>query len=338
MKNLLVSRWSKGFLSVLVVAVLIISQASPEAWNSFVLSSHQMTRSIAGLFQSSQMIHVVSAQDIQNDLQNWQSWPKSQKHKGFDGGWMLPFEAFSQQYYRGWQNRNKPAQYFDKPLHIDLNGDGLQDLLFSKGHVSLHGQTQNFIWTGLEQYIILRRANGFELAYKCRQERDAQNKYWYYGDCADQNYTSGTDAAYEVVWTPGAIWYQQTPQMTNSHQFSDQDRQEYMGTNDQVFNYLNVDLNINGQFVETFDHAMPEFTDLNGDGLVDVVFFGQVSIGEQYGNGGPYTYVGTNYVLYNNGHGFDVEVGCIQKFYNWYPLNYSIPAGAVTAINEKYCF
>lgn len=304
----------------LALGIIMTSQASPSAWHSFLTATNNWTQSLTGLFTDSQLARSVSAQAIQDELNNWQTWPSSQKLKDFDGGWNLPFEAFRQQYYRGWQNRNQNPQYYDKPLQIDLNGDGLQDLLYSKANVSLHGQTQNFVWTGLEQYIILRRANGFELAYKCHQSSKSvyvspaipqQTQWWYYGDCADTSYISSAPAQ-EKAWNPATIWNQQRSQMTSGNTLN---RSAYMGINDQVFDFLNIDLNINGQQTETFPRYMPQFTDINGDGLPDVLFFGQAMIGEGYS--GPYEFQTLEFVLYNNGRGFDVEAGCLTTVYGY---------------------
>jgi hypothetical protein len=304
----------------LALGIIISSQASPSAWRTFITASTHWTQSLTGLFTNSELARSVSAQGIQDELANWQNWPSSQKLKDFDGGWNLPFEAFTQQYNRGWQNRNQIPQYYDKALEIDLNGDGLQDLLYSKGDVTLHGQSQNFVWFGLTQYIILRRANGFELAYKCYQRPKSvyispaiqqQTQWWYYGDCADTSYTS-TNAGQEKVWNPATVWNQKRPQMTQGNTL---DRASYMGLDGQVFEFLNIDLNINGSQAETFPRYMPKFTDINGDGLPDVVFFGSAVIGE--GNSGPYTFQNIQFVLYNNGRGFDIEAGCVTTVYGY---------------------
>src|SRR5690606_10799021 len=138
------------------------------------------------------------------------------KHKTFNGGWVLPFEMYDQKYYRGQVSPYRQPEYKDLPVSIDINGDGLLDLVYSKPNLSYNTGNNSYIWNGVEQYIILRRADGFELAYKCRQENQ-NNIFVYYGDCADTTYQNGTEPAYEMRWTPMNIMYQQAKTWTNQH-------------------------------------------------------------------------------------------------------------------------
>ena len=272
------------------------------------------------------VIDVVSAWDIQNQLGAWKTWPKSAKHKGLDGGWILPFEIFDQKYSRGQMVPYRQPAYTDMPVSIDINGDGLLDLVYSKADFSINtnGGGYETVWGGVTQYIILRRANGFELAYKCKQVSEPVgtngSQRWYYGDCADMSYTKGTDLAYEQAWTPMNYFYQQAKSWTNKHPIlTNDDRANYNGTGDETFDYIFYDYWVNGTQRNTIDRQKPLIKDLNGDGLPDLIFFGYLDAGATY-SGGPNTAQNLNIVMYNNGHGFDMGAGCIQVPGDWiYP-------------------
>lgn len=323
----------------LAIAILMASQASPSAWNSFLNASRNWTQSVAGLFTKSHFAQIVSADAIEDELNNWQNWPSSQKHKSFaemSGEWFLPFEVFEQQYYRGWQSKSIKPRYFDHPYSLDLNGDGLLDILYSKAEITWDSGG-HFQWNGLEQYILLRRATGFELAYKCYQKsvytiippeyrNIGENRWWYYGDCADTSYISGTDLAYEKKWNPAAIWMQQTPNWDAMITPSDVTFSTHYGNGLARLQYLNVDFNKNGEYVETFDRSMPVFRDLNGDGLVDVLYEGIQIHGQGAYNAGPYPYISISFIMMNTGKGFEIVSAGVGDPYNWIPEYNPYPA------------
>jgi len=280
------------------------------------------------------VIDVVSADDIENLLSNWQSWPNSLKHKTFNGSWVLPFEMYDQRYYRGQINPYRAPEYRDLPVSIDINGDGLLDLVYSKAEIAFQssGGNQDIVrWRGVEQYIVLRRADGFELAYKCRQNMNYLGsgnnyEYRYYGDCADTSYQPGSEPSFEMPWNPMNIMYQQVPNWTGQHPIkTNGDKAEYYGKAQDVFDYLYVDQWVNSTQRNTYDRQKPQFKDLNGDGLPDAIFFGYSDAGKTAN--GENTYMELNFVMYNNGHGFDMVAGCIQRP-SWTqpnPLHYTVP-------------
>jgi hypothetical protein len=63
------------------------------------------------------------------------------------------------------------------PSQMDINGDGLSDLIFS----STYAYNNRF------QYVLLNNGQGFEKAYVCRFHRNDYEPDTYTGDCADPN-------------------------------------------------------------------------------------------------------------------------------------------------------
>ena len=67
------------------------------------------------------------------------------------------------------------------PIQMDLNSDGLQDLVYSR-------YQENYYPLGGHQYVMLNNGNGFELVYGCIMTRvDLVQAIKYKGDCADHS-------------------------------------------------------------------------------------------------------------------------------------------------------
>lgn len=66
------------------------------------------------------------------------------------------------------------------PIQIDMNGDGLLDLVYSTVYTS-----------GASQYVLLNNGQGFDAAYLCNKSFVATRtpQHVYRGHCADPNFT-----------------------------------------------------------------------------------------------------------------------------------------------------
>lgn len=307
----------------LAITLIITSKASPSAWNAFFNSSEEWMKAVTGLFTNSQIGPVVSAQQIQNELNNWLNWPNSKKHKGFDGGWILPFEIYEQRYIPVHYEKGGKERYEDLPLSIDINGDGLLDLVYSKVDMSYRWHiNEGSVFHGVEQYIILRRANGFELAYKCRQKVDYEGysikTSTYYGDCAETNY-SGNYLDHIVPWNSARMFMQEAIHWTNSNPIqTDAQIESLLGKKYDIYDQTHKRFDggcTTGCVIDINDFKIPRFMDMNGDGLPDLVFIGAnrvdhvVSINYQ---GKSYTSTTINAILYNTGRGFELGAACVS--------------------------
>lgn len=218
----------------------------------------------------------------------------TQKHRNFDGEWIIPFEIYEQRYNRSISG----GTYSREPYMVDLNGDGLLDQIYSS-------YEPNTSTPSLSQYIKLQRPDGsFQQVYTCSQINGAGGKYYYSGHCAEPGYVSGTELAYEVRWTPLFYLYQQVAEHTYTYGSS--------GVSVQLFNWSY------DSYDYQRDRKMPVFRDLNGDGLNDVIF--QANWRHE---GYSTTSANVNMILYNNGNGFDPGKVCLQV-----NLNPSAPAGS----------
>lgn len=76
------------------------------------------------------------------------------------------------------QNINISYNYGQGPTQMDINGDGLVDLVYS------------FVYSlSTFQYVLLNNGQGFSKAYVCKVQKSTTLATTYQGDCADPNYT-----------------------------------------------------------------------------------------------------------------------------------------------------
>lgn len=74
---------------------------------------------------------------------------------------------------------NIGSYYYYSPVHMDMNGDGLLDMVYSK--VDYGGYPP--VPTKSEQYVMLNTGSAFDLVYVCYYYSTSNPKYQ--GDCAD---------------------------------------------------------------------------------------------------------------------------------------------------------
>jgi hypothetical protein len=297
----------------LAIILIITSQANSNAWNTFVNSSQQWGRSFAGLFWSSEIGPVASAEAIQNEMNNWQNWPSSYRLKYFDGGWIMPFDFYDLQPNRPSNYGNEPAR---APVFTDINGDGLVDMLFSSTtDTFIQSGSSTISSIGMQQYIALNNGKHFELVYKCRYGSDSQgSSYKYYGDCAD------TTASQTVI--------QKHPprfpvEMILHHEDKLTPVNKTSAMEGNIANSFQVHVDIatpsleenchNKNILDTksCDRSMPRLLDINGDGLQDIILSSYVA--ERYTVNYPQMVQRKqSMVLYNNGKGFDLDHLCYE--------------------------
>ncbi len=216
-------------------------------------------------------------------------------HKGFDGGWIIPFEIFDLDvtYYR--RGISWTPRYNRKPVRIDLNGDGLLDLIYSV-YDPLSNESSPDYAAGFQQYIKLQRPNGvFETVYTCSQtsfvtantNSGTTYGYKYHGHCADT--TNTTDPGNTRRWEPAVT----TLQLGNVGSISPQDDRINL-----------LDTIRYTEETHNYDRNAATFIDVNGDGLPDMVFGGSTSIQRDASFAGQSH--AASAILYNNGNGFDV--------------------------------
>ena len=153
--------------------------------------------------------------------------------------------------------------------------------------------------------------------------------YEYYGDCADDTYQGG-DPKYETPWTPVSMFMLDSQNWSNN---SGRTFSEEVGINygyydvvyDQVIYQTGSSLSSG---VRLGDRHIPQFIDMNGDGLPDVVFSGQAEYGIQTPSH-PSTLITGDipFIMMNNGRGFDLHTACINR-QPAYPLleHFNIPS------------
>lgn len=78
-------------------------------------------------------------------------------------------------------NINNNSAKFTKPSQMDMNADGLIDLIYSGTVLPEYNLTQDSTAAGYIQYVMLNTGNGFRLVYACKQ---GPPTYHYQGDCA----------------------------------------------------------------------------------------------------------------------------------------------------------
>jgi hypothetical protein len=264
----------------------------------------------------------------QNIFNGWTHWPSSQYYKAPGNGWIMPFEIFHADPVIIGQNAPYP-HHGDLSYHpnmIDINGDGLFDVLYSRYTEPWHAAYKSSIssWfprgvrtyigegQSLEQYMLFNTGNTFRAVFKCKQVMARDNSgnwsYRYYGDCAD-------------TLRPDDPQYTALPFSTGSY---------FVEHNIPASTVGGLDININdkhpirckrfhstsGETRMAYFNCMrsqPRFLDVNGDGLLDVIFKGGY---KQYfhvssytrGNEGYHKHrsegANASYVLLNTGSSF----------------------------------
>jgi hypothetical protein len=271
--------------------------------------------------------------------------PVSAKYKGPGQGWIMPFEMYETKQCR---SASETSECPKIPVFADINGDGLVDVLYSaydepRRDLNRTSRGARARYTGsLTQYILLNRGGRFEVTFQCRQELKVTGNdehyygferyttlgnnydpdhYLYYGDCADPSfpYNSTTHTPfnrgqntnyYAKPFSPGAYFADHPVSRPWPQGFSvdfvseTRFRGKYTCWNPGLFS---------SEMADSYcDREIPKLLDINGDGLLDVVFKGKsrhlnIRIDQGWGdrfvqnnrNGTP-----LQFVLYNTGRGF----------------------------------
>lgn len=91
-------------------------------------------------------------------------------------------------YAMPWEAAYAYVQGQKVPTLIDMNGDGLTDMVFSDGAVSVMGGAGVVNFKSGQQWVALNVGDGYELVYYCKITTDYNGGqygvYNYYGDCA----------------------------------------------------------------------------------------------------------------------------------------------------------
>jgi hypothetical protein len=243
----------------------------------------------------------------------------SRVYKIPDNGWWMPFVIYSQKATRDSYGN---TWYGQDPYVVDINGDGLLDVMYSSYREPLYRRGGN-IHGQLDQYInIGSPRGGFARVFSCTQRAYGSPGpiyYLYSGDCADTNHPNANNTDYVAnPFTPGEPFAQNgvAPRgysgITGLYQYAFQLDTNCWGR-DQYGNWFVTRPNRCDQF-------LPEIMDLNGDGLPEVIMqgsymkitktpirydvFGNVisplNAGQEYSA----TNAGLGFVLYNTGRGF----------------------------------
>jgi hypothetical protein len=235
------------------------------------------------MWSKSDEIQVPSAEAAEQYIfSNWDSWPKSQKYKAPDGEWIMPFEIYKQEYIRN----DTEGEYRNQPVHVDINSDGLMDILYSyltepEARFSPYQQWYDLNGRELMQYLLLGRPNGtYSIAFKCYQRPDYTRMVWwwqygtlpyhvYYGDCADTSSSFDPDS-YPSLFNTGDYlrqWNISTSKIINVPR----DVSTAIGE----ITYHNKCWEGGTNATKgACDYKIPKLMDINGDTLLDVVFSG----------------------------------------------------------------
>jgi hypothetical protein len=340
----------KKLIAIFAVLFLISSLANIQMsnWKSLDFATRQWITAFSDFFHPPEIIT-----DVKAFMNDYTSWPKSRKHKGFDGGWVMPFEFFE-------ALMDSNGGVSPSPVHIDMNGDGRMDIIYSKG------DNGNLI-----QYMLFARGNGFVSAYKCRSVSESEGAgyygYWYYGDCADTSFGlndndqkiylssayvaehpnvngfyiqyTGQAPSFSFPWNPvmfflqqaGLGWEGRSVQKTPGINFN-----SITGGTPMPKRAL-VQLGNGGTVGRYYNGSdpkhLPLVMDINGDALPDFYFSSSYK-GNYYYNSNDS--LGLSYILMNTGTGFVPAQACVQAS----TVGYSFEWEALLGLNggQTYCY
>jgi hypothetical protein len=287
-------------VATLVVFGIVFSKNAEELTFKIPGLSPQSKEWIASWFQKADEGIIV--QDVQAYLYRWSTWPRSKQHKDFDGKWIMPFEIFIQSTER-LDRTTTGTNFVYKPYATDINGDGRLDLIYSKmvQNANIYDADQ-FTSGGVEQYIAIRKSNGYQMAYTCIHKSNAAGHWYYYGDCASNPTTDTLPAGItEQAWTPHSFFYEHTINWETNGQ-----QNEPFVITDLYSAGTPIYINARDPIINRY---MPEVMDINADGLPDIIF--SKNQPDTWYNHSTNTAVGYGtFILYNNGRGFDVGTIC----------------------------
>lgn len=177
---------------------------------------------------------------------------------------------------------------------IDFNGDGLSDFLYFYYTVDYHS------FSGERGYLALKN-NGdytFDTAYKCKWYSSGSS-HTFYGDCALDSGVSPSEFQRryfpEGKYLPALFFedHRDWPHSVSGRQGD---------TTRQLLNALNTTANPFNTPISQYERGF-QFVDLNGDGLVDFLFFQK----EENLSNEQFTYDSDQYVILINQGDFTLE-------------------------------
>ncbi|MDP3975522.1 MAG: hypothetical protein Q8P95_01255 [bacterium] len=305
----------KRLLKVIAVGIIVSSLILGKNAELFTGETKQWISNLLSFFDEALIVT-----DVQAVMDDWRNWPKSRKMRDFNGNvYLMPFEIFQQRTINETDDpRNTIFEY--RPITIDLNGDNLPDLMYSKMTSDGSEYSKRFTVGGahnlngsinLMQFVAIKRGSGYQVVYKCIHTNYGYGvqEYYYYGDCADMSYTGSENPH---IWSIQQYFYANSAGWNGSTSVMDTIRfNGYYTPRNPI--YLNTTSSQIRQY-------MPELMDMNGDGLSDVIL--STSVKGRYRAITSDNYfldtwtgfeTGIHFILYNTGNGFTPGPMCTDS-------------------------
>jgi hypothetical protein len=285
-------------LIIWAIAFLLAFSGVFGSADSFTGLSGRIVGTLLHLSQTSEGQVFPTVKAFQNYVDGYANWPWSKRYRDFaDDKWVMPFEIYS---VKSPSDGGYPG-YIRDPVYVDMNGDGLVDVLYSYYNLPASGYGT---W---RQYLLYNTGSGFEVAWKCVMEGGLNSKF--YGDCADVATLNNNSIPSVPAFGVQDFFYSRASEWIQRPRGLASGSTHFLSGSDSIYDW--GPQYSCGSGTNTWCYGrLAKLMDVNGDGLLDVVLKAQLDDKTSWDSNNMKRNI--SLMLYNTGMGFKPARACYE--------------------------